>query len=158
VRFWLSEQELRRFHHELERKGLSGADWFREALAQSEAERLLRGTEFVRQEIEEEAVILAEWATAERAEQYLFAADRHRGSRPEDLKARHELRQQAQPWLEASAYWQGVLVRFRRMRDRLDPARRASATTSAKTALRTVPPPAPGPRSPRGWGAGGPTP
>ena len=154
----LSPKERRRLDDELKRKGLTVTEWFREQLAASEGERLLRGREFVRMEIEARAVELAEIATAKEADALLFAADRHKGTRAEDLEARHELRRQAQPWLEASAYWASVLTRFRRMRDRLarDPA--ASSATTPESETRTAPRSSPEADSRRGAGSPWPRP
>lgn len=136
---WVSHKERRRLGIELKRKGLTFTDWFREQLAASEGERLLRGHEFVRMEIEEEAVVRAEVATAKEAEALLFAADRHRGTRPEDMHARQELRLQAEPWLEASGYWLSVLTRFRRTHDRLARDQARASATSAESARQTPP-------------------
>lgn len=113
---WLTDGEWIRLRHELQRKALTPTEWFREALAASERERILRGTEFLRMEIAEEPCRLAEQVLAKEAEGWLFAADRLSIRRPQDRLERQDIVRKAQPFLEAAAYFSGILQRFERQR------------------------------------------
>jgi len=113
---WLTDGEWARLRHELQRKALSPTEWLREALSASERERILRGTEFLRIEVAEEPCRLAEEVLSKEAEGWLFAAERLSIRRPQDRLERQDLARRARPYLEAAAYFSGIIQRFERQR------------------------------------------
>lgn len=138
---WLTDGEWTRLQRELARKHLTPTEWFREALAQSERERILRGSEFLRLEIQEEPLRLAEEALAKEAEGWLFSAERLSGKRPQDLLERRALQQRAAPFLEAASYFSALLTKFQRQRDVIKPTEIQdphSLPTSPRSAQQTA--------------------
>lgn len=112
VRTRLAVRDVHRLEALLRERGVTLAEWLRDAIARDESDRPSEAEQKVRMVVPEWVARVGEQAMATQAEILLRLAEQHR----RDLPLAHAYRQAAKPWLDAEGFFHEVLRRYAGLR------------------------------------------